>query len=303
MPQDVRRSHQTDGTVPESAEKTGFARSLFRFGGKRKREEPGRLQDRLKEVLERDRALIASGPPVAELAQDEVELHEDEVWPDPFGASDPELHTGTRPTERSWAEPALDEPFAAPSSSQRRVLQLTEERESADLRISQIASWIEEEISEQVDAAEPVALDVPLNADEAAELDAVLGSSELALEEPAAVEGTGEETAHEPSVALGSVGDETLITDGAAMQAAIAEESKGLAPSSRAQVKAKVSARPAAREDGPSREPIKTLTMARLLAMQGYKSRALAVYRELIKRSPDDEALRAEFEALKKSED
>jgi hypothetical protein len=307
MPQDVRRSDQTEGPGPESAEKTGFARSLFRFGGKRKKAEPARLTDRLKEVLERDRALVASQPPQAASAQDEIELHDDDVWPDPFGASDPERHTGTRPTERSFAEHALDEPFAHAGPSEHSVLQLAEARESADLRLSQIASWIEEEITEQADGAGPLALDAPLNADEAAELDAVLsGSNELELEQveqPAPVdEARGDETLIEPTVNLEAPGDQTLISSSAELQAAIAEQPKASAPSSRAQVKAKLSARPAAREEAASREPINTLTMARLLAMQGYKPRALAIYRELLKRNPEDAALRTEFEALELSE-
>ncbi|HEX5655561.1 MAG TPA: hypothetical protein VFX59_00130 [Polyangiales bacterium] len=299
MQQDVRRSDPTDTPAraePEPAEKPGFARSLFRFAGKRKKAaaEPARLTDRLKEVLERDRALIASEPPVA---------LEEEAWPDPFGQADPEPHTGTRPTA-AW-DGALDEPFESPlargetvrfdvpaatgtRASERGRLQLTEARESADLRLSQIASWIEEEINELPEGAGSLALEAPLDEHEAAELDAVLSESDASrLETVLPPEGP----------------DATIITDNAAMQAALAAPEEARAPSSRAQVKAKVSARPAPREDAGSRgEPINTLTMARLLAMQGYKPRALAVYRQLLKRSPDDETLRAEFEALQASE-
>lgn len=39
-------------------------------------------------------------------------------------------------------------------------------------------------------------------------------------------------------------------------------------------------------------EPIRTRTMARLLAEQGYTKRALALYDELIARTPDDASLR-----------
>ncbi|MET0285247.1 MAG: hypothetical protein ABW352_12285 [Polyangiales bacterium] len=349
MQHDVRRSDQTDVTVraePEPAPKSssGFARSLFRLGGKRKAApatEPARLQNRLKEVLERDRALIASEPPrperdeheVVDLGHEDVELHEleahgfsehephDDGWSeqtDPFGAADPEARTGTRtalapeqpqeseaeewPVLARWDHAsALDEPFAIPAATgtqptERGVLQLAEARESADLRFSQIASWIEEEISEFPEDAGPLALEAPLDDDEAAELDAVLGGQPSRDEaSPAATEAPG-------AVAPEPVPEAKL--EAAVEPAVEAAKPRTAAPASRAQVKAKVSARPAPRDDAPSasKEPINTLTMARLLAMQGYKPRALAVYRELLKRTPDDEALRAEFEAAKKAE-
>ena len=46
---------------------------------------------------------------------------------------------------------------------------------------------------------------------------------------------------------------------------------------------------------------IRTRTMARLLAKQGYRERALAIYEELIVRRPDDEVLQAEWHALRSS--
>jgi hypothetical protein len=48
-------------------------------------------------------------------------------------------------------------------------------------------------------------------------------------------------------------------------------------------------------------EPIRTRTMARLLAGHGYKSRALSIYDELLARRPDDSDLRAEAEALRRA--
>jgi len=49
-------------------------------------------------------------------------------------------------------------------------------------------------------------------------------------------------------------------------------------------------------------EPIRTRTMAKLLASQGYRLRALAIYDHLLARAPDDAALRAEAEQLRASE-
>jgi len=46
-------------------------------------------------------------------------------------------------------------------------------------------------------------------------------------------------------------------------------------------------------------DPIRTLTMARLLAMQGYRKRALSIYDELLARDPDDAKLRAEADRLR----
>ncbi len=279
MQRDVRRSEATDGSAePEKASK-GFTRSLFRLGRGKKAalQEPARLTERLKEVLERDRALIASEP--EPLAQDHIELHDEDLWQEET-QEHVELQVW-RHDEPAWGQ-GLEQPFDVPDetgtrATERGVLQLAEARESSELRLSQIASWIEEEIT-----GRPLG-EAPLDPDEAAELDAVLAEPELA-------------PAPEPAPAPKSARARS-------------------APGSRAQVKAKVSARPAARvaeasppatqeqnDIAPGKEPIRTLTMARLLAMQGYKPRALAVYRELLARSPDDAALRAEYEALNEAE-
>lgn len=58
----------------------------------------------------------------------------------------------------------------------------------------------------------------------------------------------------------------------------------------------------AASDERPQRvqhEPIRTRTMARLLAAQGYRQRALAIYEELLSQPGADAALRAEAEALR----
>jgi hypothetical protein len=46
-------------------------------------------------------------------------------------------------------------------------------------------------------------------------------------------------------------------------------------------------------------EPIRTRTMARLLAAQGYRARALAIYEELIQRNPSDRELADEAAPLR----
>ena len=61
MQQDLRRSDSVTVRAEPEPKASGFARALFQFGtGKRRKAapavEPGRLQNRLKEVLERDRA-------------------------------------------------------------------------------------------------------------------------------------------------------------------------------------------------------------------------------------------------------
>jgi hypothetical protein len=58
----------------------------------------------------------------------------------------------------------------------------------------------------------------------------------------------------------------------------------------------------AASDERPQRvqhEPIRTRTMARLLATQGYRQRALAIYEELLLQAGADDSLRAEVEALR----
>lgn len=50
-------------------------------------------------------------------------------------------------------------------------------------------------------------------------------------------------------------------------------------------------------------EPFETRTMARILARQGYRERALAIYERLVERNPDDGALRRERRALLDGED
>jgi hypothetical protein len=62
------------------------------------------------------------------------------------------------------------------------------------------------------------------------------------------------------------------------------------------------SAASAASDERPQRvqhEPIRTRTMARLLATQGYRQRALAIYDELLAQVGADDSLRAEAEALR----
>jgi hypothetical protein len=51
------------------------------------------------------------------------------------------------------------------------------------------------------------------------------------------------------------------------------------------------------------KEPIRTRTMAKLLASQGHRARALSIYDFLIAKSPHDEALTAEAEALRSVQD
>jgi hypothetical protein len=49
-------------------------------------------------------------------------------------------------------------------------------------------------------------------------------------------------------------------------------------------------------------EPIRTRSMARLLASQGHQERALAIYEELLAQNSEDLSLRAETEALRRGE-
>jgi hypothetical protein len=71
------------------------------------------------------------------------------------------------------------------------------------------------------------------------------------------------------------------------------------APARRAAAAAAATAAAAApTEDSPS-DPIRTRTMARLLAIQGYRKRALSIYDELLARDANDEGLRAEADRLR----
>lgn len=56
-----------------------------------------------------------------------------------------------------------------------------------------------------------------------------------------------------------------------------------------------------AEEPRSGSEPIRTRTMARLLAGHGYKARALSIYDELLAWRPDDAELRAEADALRRT--
>jgi hypothetical protein len=60
------------------------------------------------------------------------------------------------------------------------------------------------------------------------------------------------------------------------------------------------SPREEAEEPRSGSEPIRTRTMARLLAGHGYKARALSIYDELLARRPDDSDLRAEADTLRR---
>jgi hypothetical protein len=52
-----------------------------------------------------------------------------------------------------------------------------------------------------------------------------------------------------------------------------------------------------------SEEPIRTRSMARLLAAQGHRERACAIYEELLQKVPSDAQLRGEAEAVKRGHD
>lgn len=52
-------------------------------------------------------------------------------------------------------------------------------------------------------------------------------------------------------------------------------------------------------EEPAGSDPIRTLTMARLLAVQGYRKRALSIYDELLARDANDPSLRAEADRLR----
>jgi hypothetical protein len=53
----------------------------------------------------------------------------------------------------------------------------------------------------------------------------------------------------------------------------------------------------------PGREPIRTRTMARLLASQGHRGRALSIYDDLLAKDGSDSSLREEAEALRRQSD
>lgn len=55
---------------------------------------------------------------------------------------------------------------------------------------------------------------------------------------------------------------------------------------------------PPARPPAPKEDPIRTRTMARLLALQGYRERAISIYGELLARNPEDRTLAEELARL-----
>lgn len=287
--QDVRRSDQTEERAESDEAGSGFARSLFRLGPSREKQskriaqklEQDRLNGRLREVLERDRALVAAQPArTVPGAHGEPPDHDDDVWLEPF--EETERQTGTR--ERGWFAGELDAPFGVPAETGTRPVQ-------PEQRISQIAAWIEEELDEELDeladGVDPLALlesaarplDVTLNADEVAALEADRRDELIA---------DAIDTPDEPDALREPLGeDEAAELD--AVLAPADGELDGLQPL------------PGSRETVGVKEPFCTLTMARLLATQGYKPRALTIYRELLARSPGDDTLRAELEALEGS--
>lgn len=63
---------------------------------------------------------------------------------------------------------------------------------------------------------------------------------------------------------------------------------------------AAASKKAAASDDDDENAPIRTRTMARLLALQGHKDKALSIYDELVKRDPWDNGLIEEAERLRR---
>jgi hypothetical protein len=58
-------------------------------------------------------------------------------------------------------------------------------------------------------------------------------------------------------------------------------------------------ARAVSATDEEEGDPIRTRSMAKLLAMQGYRDRALSIYEELIAAEPDNTELRVEADRLR----
>ena len=85
------------------------------------------------------------------------------------------------------------------------------------------------------------------------------------------------------------------ISTAAVPQRAVSKPVFGASPASKAPTP---SAR-AADADGSAGDPIRTRGMAKLLALQGYRDRALSIYDELIAAEPDNAELRAEADRLR----
>jgi len=163
----------------------------------------------------------------------------------------------------------------------------------ASQQVTLIASWIDEEVIE-IDGATPIeflseppplppaALGLAWSEDEAAPRDVV--PAELVHADPVPVP---------VSVDRGAQASVQAPVEARVQTVGIAEAIRGTEPEPE---------KLELLQDGESElasEPIRTRTMAKLLAGHGYKSRALAIYDHLIERAPNDASLRAEAAALR----
>jgi hypothetical protein len=239
---------------------------------------------RLREVIERDRALVASLPPPApseraapaaeqddwmelraaqDLAEQEtsaIRARTDEPRADTLGSHDPERAS----TLETFAEESLepDEWFA----EEARAIEVLAPRGDA------IAQAI----------ADAIALDVEDDDDQA--------DDDQADDED---DDDDEDTREMVPVQL-----EPLVASTASAGSATSATPAVVASSTAATV-----VMPKPMQVALCKEPIRTRTMAKLLATQGHRERALSIYDHLIQKGLGDESLRAEADALRATAD
>ena len=239
------------------------------------------LRERMREVLERDRAMAEAQCVVTPRA-----LAQRAVAPQGLAAA-PAAELAA-PVAAPAPEPVskLEEPVEAKSGTHVRLPPEDDELSSL------FASWIEEElelgevtaVSEQpmAFANEPAPAEVP--AQRASSVPPPLPKSSARAQLPRA----------EPAA------------DALAEPTARAEDDSEVvvlsvfkAPRTGTQRTGAAQLAVAAAHSDPAREPIRTRTMARLLATHGYYTRALSIYDHLIAREPANAELRAEAELLR----
>ncbi|MDB4991490.1 MAG: hypothetical protein JWN04_6668 [Myxococcaceae bacterium] len=232
------------------------------------------LRERLIDVIRRDRAIAA----IADAQRETQREPETAVLADfrpstlpPDAGLDPEAKSGTHVRLPGYARVELDdddveelEPTQEHWAPKRVIAEADQQRRASPL-LSMFADWIEEEIIE-IDASS----DMPI----------------VFLPEPPPL----------PHAARPAPQPLQLEAHAVAAAAPVARSEPEPPPQGLALI---LEADAEAEAELSKQEPIRTRTMARLLASHGYTVRALSIYDYLIARDPSDVSLRVEAASLR----
>lgn len=265
---------------------------------------PPSSAERLREVVIRDRALAAANP------RPRRTLREEEEAAAAIAAAALRASQLETPAE---ATDARDEAALEGEATGARTIEPTASHALDDDAVHALAAALDEAARDErtpdelaADASEPAQASgsAPSDAAVAQTVEQTVAISEAPAAEVGAVPGADDAEERDAAPAARAEAD----ADAASSEVEVAAAPAVSAPTPLEEIAAKatkVKSKAGGREGGakPKREPIRTRTMARLLASQGHRTRALSIYDELIAADASDASLRDEAEALRRQAD